>query len=336
MFGCSCNHVRAQRPCELLKNPTEVIFVGTVLSAENPPDPTEYRVQTGQAHYSFRVDEPMSGVTGKEIDVYSGRGCCDCSVSFQKGEKYLVDAWRGDNGLVSVSICSKTRQFRTSDPLLPELRAIRDGKRADSLFGVLRRAQEPWGGASDPKFNEPLVGRTIHLSSGEEGYEAKTDSEGNYSFSGLPAGEYSVSADLPPNLVLGEFILRSPMPPIKVAPNACGEYDLNALPTGRITGRVLAPDGNDMGGWGAEALELFRAERYKENAHEWADEGWRNFPGKDGSFIFDHVAPGDYFLVYNYDHSTRTQYPLTFTPPLRMFSTPPEFTLVTASRLGGS
>lgn len=310
-LACSCVEVEAQLPCGLLKKPSEVVFVGTLLFSENPPEP-EDRQLGGQAHYRFRVDESFSASTAKEIDVYSGRGVADCSASFNVGEQYLVDAWRGEDGQVSVSICSKTRRFSEYDPLIPVLRAIRDGKNPASLFGVLRRMQEPWGGASDPDYNKPLAGRTLSLSSGQHRFEATTDSNGNYKFDALPAGDYSVSADLPPKLVLGELILHRPMPTIKVVDNACGEYDLNALPTGRIGGRVINATGNGVSGWDAAPLELFRRDRYKPNAYDWTDRGWWNFPKEGGYFVFDHVAPGDYVLVFN--SSAQSPYLFTFYP----------------------
>jgi hypothetical protein len=298
-----------------LQNQSEVIFVGTVSAADNPPDPTAYRTETGQARYSFRVEESISNVGAKQLDVYSGRGCCDCSIGFQIGAKYLVDAWRGNDGLVHASICSKTRQLTDSDPLLPELRAMRDGKKPDSLFGVVRKVH---GAYPDSKNDDPLGGRTIRLDSAEQSYTATTNAQGNYSFSNLPAGEYSVSADLPPNLILGSLLLRTPVPPFKVATNACGEYDLNAFPTGRISGRVVGPDGEAVSGWDAAPLHLFRSDRYKDRGDGWEDEAWRSFPESAGSFVFDHVPPGDYVLVFNYGNfDARSPYSMTFYPTAR-------------------
>jgi len=316
VFGCSCAFWGAERPCPLMKSATEVMFIGTLLSSENPPESGTVAGQTGQARYTFQVEEAFSGVTTKAVDVYSGRGCCDCSVRFQLGEKYLVDGWRGNNGSVSVSICSKTRLFRASDPLLPELRAIRDGKKPDSWFGVLRRDQEPWGGASDPDYDRPLGGNSIRLQSEEQTYQAKSDPDGNYRFPDLLPGEYSVSVDLPPNLVLGQQILSRPMSGVVVAADACGEYNLHALPTGQISGRIVSQTGSGVSGWNATDIQLFRAERYKENASGWNDRGWWAFPKDGGYFVFDHVAPGDYIVVYNYNNRIDggRPYPRTFYP----------------------
>jgi hypothetical protein len=317
VFGCSCGDLVARGACPLMKNAEEVIFSGTVLSAENPPEAGTIEGQVGKARHTFRVEEVFSSRIPKQVDVYSARGGADCSVHFRIGEKYLVDGWRGSTGSISASICSKTRFFRDSDPLLAELRFIKDGEKPDSLFGVLRRTQEPWAGASDPAYNQPLGDRAITLRLGVQEFHAKSGVDGRFSFRDLPPGEYTIWADLPPKLVLGEYILDRPVPSLVVAANACGEYDIKAFPTGRISGQVRAQDGTGVTGWDATDIQLFRADRYTENAKSWDDAGWQNFPKDGGYFLFDHVAPGDYILVYNPTNTTggeRRKFPRTFYP----------------------
>lgn len=192
VFGCPCVNYGTQRPCAFMKATSEVIFAGMLLAADNPPVSPEspesrtFEGQTGQARYTFQVEEAFSAALPKRIDVFSGRGGGDCSVRFRVGEKYLVDGERESNGMVSAYICSETRKFRDSDPLLAELRMIRDGKKPDLLFGTFWRMQEPWGGASDPDYNQPLGDRTITLRLGEREFQTKTDVNGNYSFRDLP------------------------------------------------------------------------------------------------------------------------------------------------------
>lgn len=320
LFSCSCVPDTALRPCPLMKDATEVIFAGTVLAAENPPvspESPESRApagQSGRARYTFQVEEAFSGELPKQIDVYSGRGGADCSVWFRVGEKYLVDGKRGSDEVLSAYICSKTRKFRNTDPLLAELRTIRDRKKPDLLFGTLWRTQEPWSGASDPDYNQPVGDRKITFRLGRQEFQTKSDINGNYSFRDLPPGTYTVWADLPPNLALGESIIDVPVPSVGVVADACGEYQIKALPTGRISGQVLAKDGTGVSGWDASDIQLFRADRYKANAQTWYDRGWWNFPKDGGYFEFKHVAPGDYVLVYNPSNTidVRHKFPRTF------------------------
>jgi len=78
------------------------------------------------------------------------------------------------------------------------------------------------------------------------------------------------------------------------------------LPTGRIRGQLLG-DGRPR--WGA-AVELFAADRYKESERGW----WEYVDEKKKYFEFNHIAPGDYILVFNNRNQLDTDvpYPRTF------------------------
>lgn len=85
------------------------------------------------------------------------------------------------------------------------------------------------------------------------------------------------------------------------------ELNVDALPTGRIRGRLLAGDGKPL--WNA-AVELFSVDRYKEGTRGW----WEFVDDKKKYFEFDHVAPGEYLLVFNANNrlDTDVPYPRTF------------------------
>ena len=307
-FGCECASRGAERPCRPIKDSSEVIFVGKLLSVENPPDDSRTADEDiGEARYTFGVEESLAGVTTGQLDIFSGRGGGDCSVRFTVGEKYLIDAWRGEDRRVSVSTCSRTRPLVEAGAVLPQLRAMRDGRRPDSLFGTLWR-DEP----SEGDYNQYLAGRTIHLRSPDRMFETKTDAAGRYRFPDLPPAEYAVSVDLPPSFVLIGDAEDLPPKPLVVAANACGEYDFIALPTGQISGRVIAANGRQIEDRPAVGVMLFRADRYVENPSNWYR--WANL--KNGNFLFKHVASGDYFVVYNYKDRIDERHPFakTFYP----------------------
>jgi hypothetical protein len=202
-----------------MKDAAEVVFVGTVFSTGAGTN--------GLWRYTFRVEELFAGPSTKEIDIYSSIGCCACGMSFRVGERYLVDGWRRKDGLISTGFCDKTRLLDTSDPLLTELRAVRDGKKPDSLFGTLKRVLGP---GDVPESNGlPLSGVTIRVHSDTEEFETKSDSDGHYRFRELAPGRYSVSADLPGGVVLGDPILKRPIRPFSVATNACGEFNIGVF-----------------------------------------------------------------------------------------------------------
>jgi hypothetical protein len=149
----------------------------------------------------------------------------------------------------------------------------------------------------------------VELKSPERTVTSQTDVNGVFRFYGLPAGTYHFAAELPQNLQLAETILSEPPQPITVPENACYQQDPDALPIGRIHGRVLGPDGLPLKN---ADVALFRADRYKEN-----EMGWWEFQGEEkGYFEFNNVSPGRYVIVFH--NSNRPDpdipYPRTFYP----------------------
>jgi hypothetical protein len=306
-WACSCARV-APGTCPSIKE-AGTIFVGTVIDVENPPDERQGADQSGLSRYRFRVDENINGVDVKQIDVYSGRGGADCSYHFQLGGKYLVFSYRTDDGRLAAGICSDTQPVEDAEPLLSELRARRDGRQYASIYGVLRRTQQPYAWTSYDDYDRALSDVIVELRGTNHALAAQTDKNGVYRFYGVPADTYRFAAVLPANLELAQTILSDPLPPVTIVERPCYQQDLDALPTGRIRGRVIGPNGAPL--MDAD-VELFREDRYHEE-----DMGWWEFQDEEkGYFQFDHVSPGKYIIVFN--NSNRSDpdipYPRTFYP----------------------
>jgi hypothetical protein len=116
-------------------------------------------------------------------------------------------------------------------------------------------------------------------------------------------------------MVLGELIGHDPVPPFELPRRSCFENDLYALPAGRISGKVVGPDGNPL----PEArVDLYRAGRYKEGERG----GIYSFQGKARpveewkAFGFYHLTPDDYVLVFNSANAENPDapFPITFYP----------------------
>jgi hypothetical protein len=303
--GCSCSQA-APGTCPDIKK-SGILFVGTVTDVENPADERRGADQSGLSRYRFRVDENINGVDLKEIDVYSGRGGADCSVHFQPGETYLVSPYE-NNGRLFATICSATQNIEDAGPLLVELRARRDRKAFASIYGTLRKTQQPYLSTRSDDFDSPLAAIAVELQGGGHTFSTQTDDDGIYRFYGIPAGTYQLEANLPANLELAQTILSEPLPPTVLPENACYQKDLDALPAGRIRGRVLGPDDKPLEN---ADVALFRVDRYNES-----EMGWWEYQGERKHFEFDHVAPGSYMLVFH--NSNRPDpdmpYPRTFYP----------------------
>ncbi|HEY4837213.1 MAG TPA: hypothetical protein VIH72_01310 [Candidatus Acidoferrales bacterium] len=303
--ACSCSGV-APGTCQDFKK-TGSSFVGTVTAIDNPADERRGADQSGESRYRFRVDENINGVDAKEVDVYSGRGGGDCSFHFELGKSYFVQPGTGD-GRLFATICSQTQLAEGAEPMLSELRARRDGKKFASLYGVLRKTQQPYVTTQDD-FDRPLPGVIVELRGDSHTLSVRTDDAGVFRFYEVPADTYHFAAALPDNLVIAQTILSDPPPPITIPDHACYQADIEVLPTSRIRGKVIGPDGQPLR---YADVELFKHDGYTESGM-----GWWEFQGDQKAYFeFDHVTPGTYVIVFH--NSNRSDpdipFPRTFYP----------------------
>ncbi len=298
-FACSCAQL-GPAPCGGMSK-SEVIFVGTVMDVENPA--TEKREdQGGISRYKFRVNEVLSGVDKTVVEVYSGRGGGDCSYHFILGQQYLVFPYRNEAQLWA-GMCTETRPMAFATALLPQLRAMRDGRKAASLYGLLYSLQQP-SQVTDTGNNYRFMKNVrIQLRAHNKKLETVTDDQGSYAFYDVPASSYKISAVLPQNLIMGQAASDDQPRPLNLPAGACFENDIDVLSTGKIRGQVLGPDGTRLE---CAPVELFIANEY--------DKGgvglWEVQCDKD-HFEFQNVSPGDYVLVFNNRNQIEPKTPFT-------------------------
>lgn len=307
--ACSCAWP-GPRPINLLLKEGDAIFVGTVMNVENPPDPDFRAPATGQARYTFAVSEEFTGTLSGKAVVYSGRGGTDCSAYFKQGEQYLVYAYRATDKTLHATICSRTQLASRAEGLLRQLRAAKENKPVASLYGTLRRTQQPYDATWNQEYEQPIANTGIHLRSKTgKVFTTTTDDSGGYAFYDLPQGIYEVSADLPNNLVIAQTILSDPPRPITLPPQSCFQYDIQAFPQTSITGHLLGPNGSFVSG----GVELFAENIYMQQKEK---SGWWEYSENGKEFHFNHVAPGNYILVFNVSDriDPDTPYPRTFYP----------------------
>ncbi len=304
--ACTCSQAPPGK-CPGLQ-PGDVVFLGTVTEIESlraapvsssavssdppgapAPAPADANVAS-VTRYHFRVDERFAGADSPEEDIFSGGEDADCGYRFKSAGQYLVFTHRGSDGRLYSTICSGTRPARDARALIPQLRAMRDGQRVASVFGVLRRTDPPFLSAPDDPA-APLGSISLHLRSRYDRFETSTDANGVYSFYDVHAGVYTFAAKLPSRMELTQRTLTGGLPPFKIPAGACYEYDVDALPTGHIRGSVLGPGGKPLA---IASLELHRAGTYSDSRP-----GLWSFQGAKGIFDFDHIGPGKYILVYN-------------------------------------
>ena len=282
----------------------DVVFLGTVTAVEDisyaPPRSNDSSgtpvdiVAARLTRYRFHIDErfaladmPAATTT---IDIFSGAEDGDCGYRFKANQQYVVFTHQGTEGRLFATICNGTRPVSDARALLPQLRAMRDGQRVASVFGVLRSAEPPFL-APDDDPDEPLARISLKLRSRYDRFQTNTDSNGVFTFYDVHAGEYNFTADLPPRTELTQKPGAGGLSPFKIPNGACYEYDVNALPTGHIRGSVLGPAGKPLA---LASVELYRAGSYSDSRP-----GLWGFQGATGFFDFDHVGKGEYILVFN-------------------------------------
>ncbi|HEY0701244.1 MAG TPA: hypothetical protein VGD60_00610 [Candidatus Acidoferrales bacterium] len=316
--SCTCSK-EAPGTCPGLQS-DDVVFLGTVtdisaVAATVNPDANTDAATNNDAQsattpitrYHFHIDERFAGPNSPDIDVFSGGDDGDCGYNFKKGDQYIVYTQQETEGRLFATICNGTRRAADGRALLPQLRAMRNHDRVASVFGLLHRADPPLLAPTDDP-DDPLPNIKLKLRSKDDRFATSTGPDGVYSFYDVHAGEYQYTADLPARFEFTQKTLKGGLPPFKIPNGACYEYNVSALPTGKIRGGVLGPDGKPLQ---LASVELYRADRYDHQKP-----GLWSFQGDTGKFEFDHIGPGQYILVFNRlnREDPNSPYPRTFYP----------------------
>jgi hypothetical protein len=320
-WACKCAEAPTGLCADLLKD--NVAFLGTVddverisasSTATGAADSTakspESDANSGSAaqvssapvvRYHLHIDENFAGADFGDVDIFSGGDDGDCGYRFEKGRQYVVFTRKKDDGRFFATICNGTKPASAAQALIPQLRAIRDGRRVASVFGILRRVNPPLLAPPDAP-EDALANVAVKLRSRDDRFSTSTGADGVFSIYDVHAGEYQFSADLPGNMDLGEKAQE----PFTIPNGACYEYDVSAVPTGRIRGSVIGPDGKPLH---LASVELYRAGQYQ-NLRSGL---WRS-QGANGFFDFSNVGPGEYILVFNRGNRTNYPFPRSFYP----------------------
>jgi hypothetical protein len=266
-------------PRSLLKQ-GEVIFAGT-LEDENVDA------------YQFRVTEAFKGTTtAHDFDLLHVGP--PLSKSLEKGEQYLVFAGSlslNDGRHYYVPGCGLTEKLRYAQAVVKQLRAEKSGKRVASVYGMLRQTTDYISSYWDERFDRPLPGIVVKLKSNERVFQTKTDDDGVFAFEDLPQGTYEPLAELPAGLTLAGEYFEDPPPAFQLPGRSSFDYELTALPTGRIRGRVVGPDGEPLRD---TSVEIYRPDSFS------LDKNGALASQIDGkSFEFPYLPQGDYILVFN-------------------------------------
>ena len=290
-WACSC---LPSKPCGLQRY-GDADFVGEVLSRQFPsiasiffPDARFFRVRVVE---SFRGNQKA----GEIVTVKTGFGGGDCGYEFEKGRKYLIDAFQR-MGVTSTGICSRTAPIEQSEVELRALRNIAARQQIPDLTGIVMSDAQTY----DNRNPVPLPRVPVELQrSNRVVSRAVTDSTGAFTFLDVPQGRYDIQLRLPSNLSIvntdagGDIGEDGPVTFSieKKDGEAAGCHLVIYLgPSGNISGKVQSADGGAIDGW--VTIDTVTPD----------DRPWNTVrnatPAPDGAFVLDHLLPGRYSVRF--------------------------------------
>lgn len=272
---------------------SDAVFVGQLRDITPPP-----RSRSSQdmpyATLHFIVEQPFRGVTTTTLDVQTLSGT-DCDINFRKGERYLVYGARSEeSNQLFTGLCMGTDSVENSEEELNYIRSVMQGTAGESITGVIDQFRYKY-----------IAGAKIDIRNGNTRFETTSDEKGKFSISVAP-GTYTVRVLIPSSVLLAEMGDNTPVDKIETTDtlttieykveldkNQCNYRHLDVFPvdlhaTAAISGNVLTASGRPVDKGYVHLQE--------------ADDPDRSINTKietDGSFKFEEVAVGEYFLVLN-------------------------------------
>lgn len=332
-YACSC--IQPQAPCAYYGE-TSAIFLGRVVgSAQRRTSTDEHgnKVVYDVGTIRFLVQENYKGAPGYEVEIHSGTGGGDCGYWFRRNESYVVYAYRSkDDNLLYTSICTRTAHISDADEDLAYLRGLANAKPGATLHGRLLRLigdNEHGPVKEGPK----MAGVKVVVTGEGKTLETLTDEKGEYSVTGLPAGEYDTFPQLPEGLGAvsnrdkrddsGRFAGREPL---RLVERGCGELSFAIQFDGRVSGRVV-----DAAGEPAKEVQVNLL------SGEDSDKAWYTSTDKEGRYEFVLLQPGSYLLGINlrWAPDEKNPYPKSFYPGVKTRTEASLLTVGEGERLKG-
>jgi len=285
--------------------------VGQLLGITPVEKKSENQMPTVMLH--FIVEQPFRGVAGNRIDVETLHGT-SCDMKFEKGERYLIYASREqDNDQLFAGPCTRTENLKYANDDLNYIRAVTQQGAKESILGRLLRNK-----------SEPQPGLRVTVQSGDKTLETKTDKKGDFSVLVPGPGNYLVRAYIPFAASIMAYredeqgkiettdALTTLEYKVEIAKNQCNYRQIDAFKidlhaTAEISGNVLTASGRPVS----------PGYVYLVNASDPDDSAYKKLED-NGSFKFEGIAVGEYYLVLNPRNQAPDEndapYPRTYYP----------------------
>ena len=288
--GCTCNEYDVPVCAAYWR--ADAVFAGQLLDITPVEKKSDNQMPTVMLH--FIVEQPFRGVAGDRVDVETLHGT-SCDMKFEKGERYLIYASREqDSNQLFAGPCTRTENLKYADDDLNYIRAVTQQGAKESILGRLLRNKY-----------EPLAGLKVTVQSSEKTFESKTDQKGDFSVSVPGPGNYTVRAFIPFAAAVMAYredeqgkiettdALTTFEYEVQIAKNQCHYRQIDAFKidlhaTAEVSGSVLTGSGRPV------SLGYV----YLVNSSD-PDHSIYNKLQDHGSFKFEGVAVGEYYLVLN-------------------------------------
>ena len=176
---------------------TDAVFDATVVSI-NPRTRTE---SIGGRMRPFAdklvrldVHKSWKGAQPGPLEVTTSGSGASCGYEFREGERYLIFARHGGDGLLSASACSATQKYDGTGPAAEFLGSLQEPERGGRVFGTVRTI--PTNFEHGLTSSEVPTETAVKLSgAGQE--RTTTSSGGRYEFNSLPEGAYRIEVAIP-------------------------------------------------------------------------------------------------------------------------------------------
>lgn len=292
--ACSCAAGGGPACQEAWSKYTQAVFLGRVLD-----------IHTSLFHWTekvveLEVEEAYLGVSVGRVTVLTPVNGPACGYHFVKGERYVVYAGKA-SGQFHVSMCSHTRLAKYSQEEIAYLRSIPSLPTTASIIGSL------WKYTHDPNFKPkfepslmdhyrppeqdyramvPVPGIPIVIRA-QDGTEQSTmvASDGNWQLSGLPPGDYSVTARVDEQTFVYPFRRN-----VTIRARGCAWVDIRVELNGRIAGRLLHSPRDESWVW----IKLFALPVQNPDLRHPALE--INLGPDQSDFELAPLPPGEYIL----------------------------------------
>jgi len=285
------------------------------MKIDPPADDTDSHVEGPKVH--FLVEEVLKGKVGREVIDTQGSGA-DCKIGYEVGERYLIYDYGYDpkTKMIDTSYCAGSASLESAEKDIKYIRN-RSTEKLSLLGRVLLDRYEP------------IVGASVEVLGPAKKLEAITNEQGDFDIPLAKAGEYEVTVTVPFSGGALEYVGEKPLltaqePTEKqtvfrykatLAKGECSykqitvfKVDLKA--TAAISGKITETSEKPVA---KLTMYLFPAAKDQDTSS-----GNYKFSTtkEDGSYSFEGLRAGDYYLGINIGRMPEVDapYPTTFYP----------------------